>query len=491
MTKKTMSTKAVKLKFNIGADPECQAVLGNYKMSFSALRERYFKGNRLIAQDHNGIVELHPPARKDPKLVAAYIGVAAKVIAEKLPSIQLLTLNQHSPVGGHIHLEMPQDIDINLTELDRFLSTFWLPLVLSENKVSLKQRRQQGYGDILNYRYEPKGLWPDGKPLYTFEFRFPSAEWQISQKIAEATLCYAAMIHNEVLYNRENIIKYRKLIWQTQEQANSMLSVILSSNMAMAKSFLEEIKTAVKTFELYEQYQEEVDYIMDYVQVHKDKEAFDYDIVKGWDIKSQNSPFTDVTTTRTNKTMNAELSERDRTDLPEICINSIVINTDTNMTAIASSIMNYCLKNKMMLKNNYWLYGLRDGIANPIVYDLPRGVIVMGEDIKTTADHQVATNLCAKMNHKFKQRGVEYQDHQVYLIGLPRDWRRDTLNIVAVIKLIAELEENEPHGALTVDADTDRGALYDLVNPKVEPSKLPNIDQLIKNTDEFEKEFPF
>ena len=157
-------------QFNIGADPEF-LLYHNSRMApanktithtFGKKSTTYPEAQMGYKVASAGVVgwdganstgEFRPSPAKDPMKVAANIGELIKTTAKEIPYLTMTSLSIGSPIGGHIHLEVPNDHEIkNITSqrqnsIIKILATFLTPIVASEHKISTAPRfGANGYG---------------------------------------------------------------------------------------------------------------------------------------------------------------------------------------------------------------------------------------------------------------------------------------------------------------------------------------------------------
>ena len=111
-----------KLNFKLGADPECQLLVGGIKtipdqimqeslkdFEYKSCPEEYRTTFGSIGHDHNQVLEFRPKPGNVEKLTANIEGIF-QILGEKMPYCDLSTLSYHSCIGGHIHLEIPEEL---------------------------------------------------------------------------------------------------------------------------------------------------------------------------------------------------------------------------------------------------------------------------------------------------------------------------------------------------------------------------------------------
>src|SRR5574343_48392 len=153
-----------KFNFTIGADPEFNVVSqgrkvdARYTMCKLLEKDGKFNSNTGLIVEGAGNIgwdgcsstgELRPDPSNYPKGLAENIGKLFEEYANKINLFDLSTLSFYSSVGGHIHFQLP-DTNVNdakLRKMHRQLASFYLPIMMSENKINLELRNKGGYGN--------------------------------------------------------------------------------------------------------------------------------------------------------------------------------------------------------------------------------------------------------------------------------------------------------------------------------------------------------
>ena len=465
----------IKLNFKMGADPECQVLSGKAKIDSEAILTSVLNDHcntkfGEIGEDHNSILELRPKPGT-PEEVAGNIGGMIKLIGSKAPYLNLSTLAFYSSVGGHVHFEVPKDFPKEnnngretpnlraVREVSKALGAFYLPVMMSENKVSWKRRLQHGYGTVENFsesrdgalRLDAKGTWPDGTSLYTIEFRTPSAEWIMSEKIAKATLAYLATVYYQCLNKPQTMKKISKLFWQTNAQAKAFQHLVLTEHKLMTQTYLKHIAKAIRQFDLYPQYKGEIEYILNHEKVFREKIALDYDPMIGWNAKGKLGKYT---------AKDAQKTVSNFDEGPHRCLlaEKITYNSDTNVNNFALALAKSVYQAKASLKNNYCLFGIRQGIneifavnseyLEPNVASDRNKLTLLNGTLEQNTDKLVICDLFQKMDTKFRRSINGDSNKNMIIIALPYQMRMDQ-DYKPLLELVAKLEANAVGPELT------------------------------------------
>ena len=466
----------------MGADPECQVLGDKTKLSSDLVLETILRNNcdtrfGEIGDDHNSILEFRPKPGS-PEGVADNIGGMIKIIGAKAPYLNLSTLAYYSAVGGHIHLEIPKDFpkdkpadrhDLGkpqikaIKQISKALGAFYLPIMMSENKVSWKKRLDHGYGSFENYsecrdgalRLDTKGTWPDGTSLYTIEFRTPSAEWIMSEKIAKATLCYIATVYYQCLKHPQSIKKISKLFWQTNAQAKAFQDLVITEHKLMTKTYLDHISHAIRRFELYPQYKAEIEYILNYEQAFKDKVALDYNPMAGWKAKGKLGSYT-------AKAAQKKLKSPESGAYECLLTEKIIYNSDLEVERFTKALAKSVYNAKAELKNNYCLFGIREGIDDIFAVktihqeNTSNLMYLLNGQLPQITDCLAIHELFLKMDYKFRSNCRDDKNKDTILIAIPYKLRMNH-EYGPILDLVAKLEGGKGLGPLLLKPETSKG----------------------------------
>ena len=492
--------------FTIGADPEfnitmqgrrikaddtIRAILGkdaNFKaadMGFDVAN----KGN--IGWDGaGGTGEIRPlPAKTADGLIDNIEGIF-KAFCEKNPLFDISTLSYFGSVGGHMHFSVPNEYatDAKIRGIHKKLVSFYLPIMLSENKINLQLRLKSNYGQLSDQRSAQKTS--EGKRVTIYEFRAPSAEWITTKKIALANIAYVATVYNEIINHPRKMNKYADLFYKTDKQANALQQLALADYKVLTMAIYARIKSAIKTFEFYKEYKEEIEYVLNPKRVIQDKANANYNIPEGWNLKTakKNPGRRDIT----NKKKVEELSKDLDLDIVTSLVN-ISYNDDTNINIYAKTLSERVAIFNWKLKNTYYLFGLRKGIKEYLAFNTKEdGAILKGKEmIKTKSDLSAAYNLFTRMKNKFNSalanngqsmnpesmmtQGDMGKAGSTIIIGIPYELRTKQ-EMKSFLNLIYDIEKDKEmavgfapknYKELTDDSNKNhknRGELYQVMN---------------------------
>lgn len=435
-----------KLPFKLGADPEFCIVLQEKLVPANQLLTTLFGPEHDDRMGFNvgthGILgwdgasatgEIRPSPSNDPSKLTENIRKLFEHLTKKTELFSLSTLSDKAPIGGHIHFELPPDKQgqVTVSNIHKKMMSFYIPVMLGENNMNLRMRNRQNYGKITDHRSEQH----DG--AVTYEFRVPSAEWITTPKVAEATLAYLACVYNEILHHPKNFLKNRNLITKNEAQAKALQELTLANFEALTSVICGKIKKALKTFEYYEHYKEQIDFILNPKRVLKEKERVDYNIVQGWELGQAGNP------TKRQLLSEKQLRERaSKVDLDSLsCLISIQYNQDEYVDLFVRAIKHRIIAMNWKLQNNYFLFGLKRGVKAPIVRNKMGEYLTGHEQIKTKLDWQVIDETFNRMDSRFRTtdlRQAEDHNKRQIIIGLPYDLRiaQDTKTIIELVHSI-------------------------------------------------------
>ena len=435
--------------FKIGADPEFVLTMQGRKVDAKQTMELVLRGKSGF-KAKNGLgydvdpfgnigwdgasstAEIRPNADSNPQKVVNNLGGMFKAFIKHLKICDMSTISEYSSVGGHIHLEIPKDAkwsNEKKNTIQRRLASFYLPLLISENKTNLNLRLKQGYGSIKDARIEAKFKYPDGSAGYTLEFRCPSAEWLTTPKLANATMAYLGVIYHEILNRPKNFAKFNDIVYKSDKQGDALQTLAIMEFDLLTNSILSKVKKYVKTFEMYESYKEEIEYVFNPKQVIKDKQRADYNIAIGWNLVSKTLPKKNEILA-SNKKIEGIANKKDFDMLKGVM--NIHYNDDTNVASFADGLKDRVAAFNWKLKNNYYLFGMRKGIESIIARNLKNEYLSGKTEIKTIMDQQAIDQLFSKMNTKFNnQQGVSRTATIDFKTGKLKDMR-ETIILIGI-----------------------------------------------------------
>jgi hypothetical protein len=464
LTNKSMPTQEKKLPFKVGCDPEFSIIYQDKRACAEDLF-RYSLTDKLTAVDNGFKVgnhgnigwdgahqtgEIRPAPSSKPsdvvKNLHALFSSAFQLTAGS-GLMKFTTQSSHAPIGGHIHLELTDEQKTyspqKFKSIHKILSSYYLPLLMGDNKLNLKVRLKSPYGRITDFRTENEK---------TFEFRAPSAEWLTTPEIAEATLTYMGVLWHEVTRHPETF-KNDEFVYRTDQQGLSIQELLVNQYDVLGKTLLREIRKRVRAFELYPVFATEIEYIMNHEKVLKDKETAEHDINLGWKLVKPMAMPTKLEVN--NKTlMNSKLVDMNIDFMLKLI--NFSYNQDVNVNIFAQELKKKVIAFNWRLKHNYFFFGLRKGVDEYFVQEAELGWLKGHEQFKGKSDANIMEDVFTRM----KQRLIPRQMQNMHkgksikniLIGIPYVDRikEDTAKF---INLIHDLEREAMVPAI-VDADT-------------------------------------
>ncbi len=409
-----------KLNFKIGADPEFALIMQGRKIDARQTLQYILRGK--------------PEFRE----------------------LDMSTISEFGPIGGHIHLEIPKGEKYSTDKqhlIHRKVSSFYLPIILSENKTNMNIRIRQGYGALNDCRIEPRFKYDDGSPGLTYEFRCPSAEWLTTPKIAKATLAFLATIYNEVINHPKNIAKYDDIVYKSDKQGDALQQLAIMEYSPLTNQILQKTRKYIKQFELYPEFKEEIDYILSPKQVIADKVKADYNIAIGWGLSKKTKP-QKKQILASKAVMQKMAKEGDFDQIKRIM--NIHYNEDTNVGLFAENLKDKIAAFNWKLKNNYFIFGIRKGIEEIVCRNLKNEYFSGRKLIKTMLDKREIDKLFSKMSDRFMD-GNGFQSNTIIdfktgkpknvaetsiVIGLPYSMRVEE-NLKPFLELIWNLENEK------------------------------------------------
>ena len=505
-----MTTKKNKeFNFKIGADPEFiltmqgQKVHAKETMKLLLTPHKEFKPGKSdkgfsvgkfgeVGWDGaDGTAELRPSPSNSPKEIVKNIAGILAAMSKHITICDMTTMSEFCSIGGHIHLEVAKGEMWSAEKtntIHKRMSSFYLPLLISENKTNLSLRLKQGYGTLKDQRIEEHFIHDDGKPGYTYEFRSPSAEWLTTPKLAEATLAYMGTVYHEILNNPKNFENFNDLIYKNEKQAEALQNLAIMEFSLLTETIVKTAHKYIKTFEMYDTHKELIEYLFNPAQVIKDKQKANYDITQGWGFAKTATVPKKKQIMSTKKQIQKIASKEDFDALKKVM--NIHYNDDTNVALFAESFKDRVAAFNWKLKNNYFIFGVRKGI-DTIIAQNGKGEYLKGEEIiKTLLDKNQMDNLFKKMNTKFNTQNsggntitIDFATGKAkdarkksILIGLPYKMRIEE-DLTAFLNLIWSLETEETiKKSLKEEVDLindlelpipERGEIYKLLSNQV------------------------
>lgn len=446
--------------FTIGADPELNIVTREKKVNAQKLLMKLYKEDHDMTDNDDGFVirtnnkkfgsigwdghpetaEIRPEPSKSPYEVVENIKHIMTSLSEKIKLFDLNTLSEHGAIGGHIHLGIRNLLDSSnrRNEFHRKLASFYLPILQSQNLVNIQTRMAGGiYGDINDFRVENE----------TYEFRTPTAEWLITPDIAVATLTYIATVAHEIINHPRNFNKAKEVISSNRRQNKNAQDFILSGHPLFCRELTKEVKKHIKTFEFYEPYKKEIDFVLSNQRIVNEKKKAEYLVNKGWSIFEIKSP--------TKRDLLNEKKCNESTSKINIDIfknfTDIYYNDDEGVAGFASAIQKRIIGYNWKMNHTYFLFGLRKQIPGFSVYDFNHDLIYHDPKITNAMDvdklKQIHNNMIDKFydrlcnNSNSMSRNYINKFPEKYLVvGIPYDLRLEQ-NTKPFIELVHALEK--------------------------------------------------
>lgn len=449
------------LDFRIGSDPEFLLFHGSRALDASHIIVSFFKqhnrqggSNGYPVGNHGNVGwdgasstgEFRPSAADTPQKAVRNLGALIAALHKHIPLVDYTTLSIGAPIGGHVHLELPERLrgtgNTVIKERDKItkmLATFCMPIFASDHRISATARVASGsYGKADDVRYEAKGS------SWTAEVRGLSAEWTTTPHVAEATLSYLAVIWNEIIKHTDDLYK-QPSIFHNRAHIQAAHQMILSDFKLIERGLLRGIHKLVKKFELYPQYQKEVDFILHPRLVMKEKEKHGWNLGDGWKMGQSKKP-TKRALLGKNKAHN-ELKNIDA----EVIRDGFhtIYNDDFKVQMFADEITLRKAGLNWKLENEYFLYGLKKGIEGFNAYnDATKRFYAVPTNTPKNESAEVAvrmsargrTNLQPSLRIDPKTGKIRNpQKNSVIAIGLPYDIRAKG-DVRPLIKLIWDIE---------------------------------------------------
>jgi hypothetical protein len=357
--------------------------------------------------------------------------------------------------------------------------------MLGENKINLEIRKRDTYGKLTDSRYERHG------GIYTYEFRTPSAEWLTTEKIALSTLAYLGTVYNEIINHPRKMSAYSDIFYSNEKQAEALQNLALANYRSLNEIIVRNIKKYIKNFEFYETYKEEIDYILNIKKVTQDKEKAQFEIKKGWELKnsttkiSKKSILSDRATQNNLKKNKIESTEG---------LSGIYYNKDINVDEFQRTLGEKIYAFSWKLKNNYFLFGIKEGIEEIIVFDTEKNIYKGDKIITTEEDYASMAELFDKMIEKYKttRSGKEKNINDLIKIlgsSMQKDGTKDILIGIPYSMRIAH--NTKPFISLVYDLENkkQKTTKFSEINRKEFPKKGGEISKILSKQNETEVVF--
>jgi hypothetical protein len=263
-------------------------------------------------------------------------------------------------------------------------------------------------------------------------------------KTALATLAYLGTIYAEILKNPKKFAtKYKDMGWRTKDQGRVFQELIISDCHKMLKSHFERLKRAIRTFEYYPEYKKEIEYLFHPNKVLEDKKKVNFDILKGWKLESKEPAKRAILNQKAIDRNVEEIDLEDFTNLIHIYGNA----KDTNIPLFINEMKKRIISLGWKMKNKYFLFGIKKGVSEFIVFNKAAEYLKGTELAKTETDAMALQETYRKMSARFpldtslpkdeKERVAILRKH--ILIGIPYGIRQKK-NIHSFIELLCDLE---------------------------------------------------
>jgi len=511
-----MPTTPREFDFSIGADPEFTLTMQGRKVDAKQTMELMLKGKDGLRKVDGGYAvedkgnigwdgasstaEIRPSPSTSPQKVVDNLAAILKKFTEHVKICDMSTISEFSSIGGHIHLEIPKGESWTSEKkilVHRRLASFYLPILLSENKTNLNLRLRQGYGSLKDQRVEQKFTYPDGMPGYTFEFRCPSAEWLTTPKVAKATLAYIATVYHEIIKHPKSFTKFNDIIYKSDKQGDALQTLAIMEYDLLTRGILNRARKYIRTFEMYPAFKDEIEFIFTPKLVIKDKQSSNFNIAQGWKLlPAASEPKKSEIMASKKRIQN--IAEQTDFDILKRVMN-IHYNNDTNVAMFAETLKDRVAAFNWKLKNNYFIFGMRKGLPEIIAKNI-KGEFIAGQEVlKTRMDADAMNRLFSKMTDKFmnEQAGALQNTTIDFITGKPKDLRESIIiiglpydmrvkeNLKPFLSFIWELERNDsaikPKRITenliddTAKLDSERGDIFKILN-KITETHQPVMD---------------
>lgn len=411
-------TKTTKeFNFKIGADPEFSIILQNKRIDAKQTILEILKDKKEFKKQNMGFSisncgdigwdgasqtgEIRPTPAFTPEKVISNLNNLFKAFGKYMSIFELSTLSQHASIGGHIHFQSnPNWSKQKQKTIHTQLISFYMPILMSENKINLALRIRQQYGALSDFRFERKGENNDGIPIETYEFRSPSAEWLTTPKIAQATLAYLSVIYNEITNHPRSISKYKDILLKSDKQTEAFQTLAIQEYDILNQTILRSIKKYIKTFHMYKEYQDEINFILNPKAIIKEKMKYNYDINQGWGISQAIIP-------ATKREIISEKKFKEKIKNKDADVISRILQIDYNNDAKVSDFVNALSLRagafNWKLNKQYFIFGLKKGIKETIIQNAKQEFLSGLEQITTRDDYELIQHAFIKMSCRYTE----------------------------------------------------------------------------------------
>ncbi|MDP2656766.1 MAG: hypothetical protein Q8P11_04345, partial [bacterium] len=418
---------------------------------------------------HSSTLELHVNPSPDPKILTNRFAAIFKELYKRTKILELSTLSYKGPVGGHIHFELPEEIqDKTINELTKILTTFYLPCLLSEDTVNIKMRQNRNYG-LMDHEDQIRRIGRQ-QGAQTLEFRIPTAEWLTTPKITTSTLAYLKTVYYEAINNPDIFLEtpLSQIIYTNIEQAQALQTLSVNNFEYFIKDIVRIIKRKIKSFALYEEYKKEINYILTPHKVKKDKTECNYDVFAGWNMKKKK---TDITKRDFVNEKNTNiLYDTTNTYNLEGLIN-FEYNKDRNVELFINELTKRVFAHGWIPQQKYFFFGMRKGIPCPIAFTNTK-FLYGWQDLNSIKAIQllkkynesrikIFSNKQSNSKHTWNANKININTNNIILVGIPH---RDRINnnIKPFIELMYDLENNKYTTDVSVPASKAKTSKKDI-----------------------------
>ncbi len=521
---KPKAVEPKKFPFHMGADPEFLLFNGTRGLDAQGLMRTFFQKNTGLVPKSQGYQlptfgeigwdgaastgELRPDPSDDPLKLTNNLRQLIACLGTSIPFVDFTTLSIGSPIGGHIHLDMPSHLigvasgneyvgpnskeKKEMARIEKLISTFIMPLFASDNRISANGRVNGGsYGRADDFRYQTL---PNGK--LTIELRGISAEWLSTPKTAYATLSYIGVVWNEILKKNNDLIT-EKAVLKTKKHIDSIQTMMLSDYKYIEEAVVKGIGKMVKGFELYQDYKAQIDFILNPDAVMKEKERNGWNLNTGWQLgKNWKTPTKKELLNE--KAITESLKNADQAAISQGFL--VPYNDDYNMPFMAKAISDRIASLNWKLGNEYFLFGLKKGIDGYAAFHCKEEKFYA---VPKNSPIERTTESSKKMSNRFKEilrsdiridpknGKVRIWGNNQIIIGIPYDVRVEN-NVKGLINLIHDIErgtlktKNASEFEVIISPETNinetDGALENHRNPRHADNTLNSLSSEMSNT---------
>ncbi len=410
--------------FKIGGDPEFLMFHGSKALDTKAILRGFLANKTNIEPVELGFRindigeigwdgssstgEIRPKASKNVATLTKRIHTLINTIYDNTPLLDITTLSIGSPIGGHIHLEIPESLkkdnqahnwaknnDKLINKIGKMMATFIMPIIASEHKISafgrITEPNHQGklYGqadDVLIKGHNDNSI--------TLEIRGLSAEWLSSPIITEATLAYIGVCWDEIIKHHETLFE-EPAILKTQRHIDVFQRVMLADNELLETVIIKKIRKLVRKFELYPKFKKEIELILHPDRAYKEKEKRGWNLKTGWilnrkEINPSRKDLLDKERVKKGLIGKEIIKTEEGFHIP--------YNDDYNIQAFAKSITDRIEILNWNLNNEYFLFGLKRNVEGFAAMSIEYKTFF---SISSNVEPEETKESCKKMADRF------------------------------------------------------------------------------------------